>query len=218
MILSELGRGERLEVTPNRLIVAGYTGRDEAAVAEHIAELAAIGVPPPPSVPAFYELDPALVTTSDAIDVAGPHTSGEVEPVLIRHDGEYLLAVGSDHTDRDLERVDIADAKAACPKPVGADVISLGAAPDVDWTALTVQSSVDGRPYQRGGVGTLRHPSDLLGRMTRTLGEVSGDFVLFCGTMPLLVGEFVYGQSWRVELTLPDEQRLCHDYRLKSVA
>jgi hypothetical protein len=218
VILCELGSDERRDVTPNRLIVAGYTGRDEAAVAEHIAELAAIGVPPPPSVPAFYELDPTLVTVSDVIEVAGAHTSGEVEPVLIRHDGEYLLAVGSDHTDRDLERVDIADAKAACPKPVGAEVVSLGAAPEIDWDALTVQSSVNGSSYQRGGVGSLRHPADLLQRMTGTLGEVSGDFVLFCGTMPLLVGEFVYGQSWHVELTLPDQQRLIHSYRVKSVA
>lgn len=44
-----------LDVTPERLIVAGYTARDEHAVAEHIAELAAIGVPEPASVPAFYE-------------------------------------------------------------------------------------------------------------------------------------------------------------------
>lgn len=205
--------GERLDVTPRRLIVAGYTGRDEAAVAEHIAELEAIGVPPPPSVPAFYELDPALVTTSSVIDVSSAHTSGEVEPVLIRHDGNFFLTVGSDHTDRELERVDIADAKAACPKPLGENTIRLS---EVDWDSLGAQSTVDGQPYQRGGVDSLRHPADLLDRMTAALGEISDDFVMFCGTMPLLGGEFVYGSAWHVELTLARGRRLTLSYRVRT--
>ena len=33
------------------VIVAGYTARDREAVMHHIDELAAIGIPPPPTVP-----------------------------------------------------------------------------------------------------------------------------------------------------------------------
>jgi Protein of unknown function (DUF2848) len=208
--------GERLEVTPQRLIVAGYTGRDEAAVAEHIAELESIGVPPPPSVPAFYDLDPALLTTSDIVAVAGAHTSGEVEPVLVRHDGRYLLTVGSDHTDRELERTDIGAAKAACPKPVSDKAIPFGSLSEPEWEVMTASSTVDGQPYQRGDVCSLRHPRDIMQRMTATLGQVDGDFVLFCGTMPLLGGEFVYGDDWHVELALPRGLTLSHNYRTRT--
>ncbi|MEO9527100.1 MAG: DUF2848 family protein, partial [Roseibium sp.] len=44
-----------LSCTPDRLIVAGWTGRDRAAVDHHIEELAAIGVPTPSSVPLYYQ-------------------------------------------------------------------------------------------------------------------------------------------------------------------
>jgi Protein of unknown function (DUF2848) len=216
MRLQVAGTGEELAVTPERLIVAGYTGRDEVAVAEHIAELAAIGVPRPPTVPAFYDLDPALLTTADVIDVGGASTSGEVEPVLIRHAGRYFLTVGSDHTDRDLERSDIAASKAACPKPLAGTVVEIGAAlSGTDWDELLADSTVDDVPYQEGSVATLRHPADLLARMTEAVGEVPGSLVLFCGTMPLLGGEFRYGSRWRVRLWLPGDTVLSHAYETK---
>ncbi|WP_271219002.1 DUF2848 family protein [Streptosporangium carneum] len=216
MILNVSGSNERLAVSPERLIVAGYTARDEAAVAEHIAELEAIGVPRPSSVPAFYDLDPGLLTTDGVIEVRGPSTSGEVEPVLVRHGGRYFLGVGSDHTDRDLERADIAASKAACPKPVGDTVVEIGAGMStLNWDGLTALSSVDGRTYQAGPVATLRHPADLLERMTAAVGEVSGDLVLFCGTMPLLRGEFTYGGHWRMRLELPAGTVLAHAYETK---
>jgi len=59
------------QVSPERHVAAGYTAKDEEAVAEHIAELARIGVPPPASVPAFYRLDPVLLTTEAVVEVAG---------------------------------------------------------------------------------------------------------------------------------------------------
>ncbi|MFI6501397.1 DUF2848 family protein [Nonomuraea typhae] len=204
---------EELVISPERLIVAGYTAKDERAVAEHIAELARIGVPPPPSVPAFYELDPRLLTTEALIDVSGPSTSGEVEPVVIRHRGRHFLAVGSDHTDRDLERADIAASKAACPKPIGDRVVEIGAdLAALDWDRLAADSAVDGRPYQGGSIAALRHPAELM----RLLGGVAGDLVLFCGTLPLLNATFVYGASWQMSLAFPGGPTLTHAYENKQ--
>ncbi|MFJ7217673.1 DUF2848 family protein [Amycolatopsis sp. NPDC098790] len=211
--LTVAGSGKRLPVRPEKLIVAGYTARDEAAVARHIEELAAIGVPPPPAVPMFYDLDPALLSTDTTVPVGGKATSGEVEPVLIRHDGTYYLGVGSDHTDRELERDDIAASKAACPKPVGGAVVELGPAPVFpDWDQAQATSEVDGRPYQAGAVSSLRHPAELLERMTATIGDIAGDFVLFCGTLALIGGEFVHGDEWSLSLTLPAAAPLTHTY------
>jgi hypothetical protein len=209
--------GGQVSLTPEKLIVAGYTARDEESVRAHIAELADIGVPPPTSVPAYYDLDPALVTSARVVDIDGTSTSGEVEPVIIRADGRYYLGVGSDHTDRDLERTDIVAAKAACPKPVGDTVVRIGAdLSELSWDPLRAESAVDDRPYQQSSVATLRHPQELIERMTVEIGEVAGDLVLFCGTFPLLGGEFVFGDRWELHLTLPDGQVLTHVYETRQ--
>jgi 4-hydroxyphenylacetate 3-monooxygenase len=208
---------ETLDITPARLIIAGYTGRDEAAVAAHIAELAEIGVPPPPSVPAFYELDPALLTTGPAVGVGGASTSGEVEPVVVRHHGRHYLAIGSDHTDREIEKTGIAESKAACPKPLGEYVLPLpGNLAQFDWDAVLAESEVDGQPYQRGTLAALREPGELLSRLAAAVPDADADLVLFCGTLPLLAGRFAFGQAWKLRLTLGDGTVLDHAYETKQ--
>jgi 4-hydroxyphenylacetate 3-monooxygenase len=215
----DVAGGGQVSLTPEKLIVAGYTARDEESARAHIAELAEIGVPPPASVPAYYDLDPALVTSEPVVEVDGTSTSGEVEPVIIRAHGRYFLGVGSDHTDRDLERTDIATSKAACPKPVGGTVVEIGAdLSELDWDSLRAESVVDDRPYQKGSVATLRHPQELIERMTVEIGEVAGDLVLFCGTFALLGGEFVFGARWGLSLSLPDGRTLAHAYETRQTS
>ena len=114
--------GERVEVEPQRLVIAGWTGRDRAAIEHHIAELAALGVPPPSAVPLYYRAGAALLTQATTIEVLGADSSGEVEPVLVRMRGRWWLTVGSDHTDRDAERAGVALSKQLCPKPIAARV------------------------------------------------------------------------------------------------
>jgi hypothetical protein len=211
------GTGKTLSVHPDRLIVAGYTGSDADAVAEHIAELAAIGVPPPATVPAFYDLDPGLLTTDGMVEVAGTDTSGEVEPVIIRQGDQFFLGVGSDHTDRLLERDSIAESKRVCPKPLGSTVVELPSdLTELDWDALRAESDVDGEPYQRGSLSALRTPADVLDRLATAIPDVSGDLVLFGGTLPLLTGGFRYGRRWLLRLELPDGSTLTHDYETKN--
>src|SRR3569833_3886296 len=103
-LLHVRGSREQIVVAPDRLIVAVYTARDTAAVEHHIAEGAAIGVPRPATVPAFYDLDAALLTTAGVVEVDGPTTSGEVEPVVIRRGGRFYLGDGSARTAGGQER------------------------------------------------------------------------------------------------------------------
>ena len=200
------GTGETVAVADFDLVVAGYTGRDEAAVKHHIDELAAIGVPPPDSVPAFYELDAALATQAAAISVDGTNTSGEVEPVLVRAGGKLYLSVGSDHTDRDIETSSVKDSKAACPKPLGTTVIPVD---DPDWDAIIAESTVDGVRYQYGPLSALRIPTDVLALLDR---PAERDLVMFCGTLTLLDGKFVPGKAWTLSLALPGGPELTHAY------
>ncbi|MHA4854555.1 DUF2848 family protein [Rhodococcus sp. MSC1_016] len=214
LVLHPVGSSDQLDMTGFRSIVAGYTGRDEAQVRHHIDELAAIGVAPPPQVPMFYPMPEAAVTTAATAPVGGDNTSGEIEPVLIRHRGKNYLGVGSDHTDRTLETVDIGESKQACPKPMGSDVIEIGDWSTFDWDKCYARSWVDGVLYQSGGLVGLRRPEDLLKILADRLDNFddSSDFVCFAGTLPLLDGTFVPGTQWELELTLPDGQSLRHTY------
>jgi hypothetical protein len=186
------------------LLVIGYAGRDEAAVRHHIDELAAIGIAPPPQVPMVYHLAADLLTTARHLQTPGPRTSGEVEPVLVRAAGVWHLAVGSDHTDRELEAVDVRDSKAACPKPVSGTALRLDVNPatgglDQAWDAIGVASWIDGDPYQGGTLSALRVPSDLVARATAEVPV--GDLVVFCGTVPLLDGSFRYGETFAASMS-----------------
>src|ERR1700742_278071 len=92
-------------------VVAGWTGRDTAAVEKHIRELEAIGVKRPKSTPIFYRNAASLLSTADTIEVLGEHSSGEIEFVLHAIGGELFIGVGSDHTDRKAETLNVSLSK-----------------------------------------------------------------------------------------------------------
>jgi 4-hydroxyphenylacetate 3-monooxygenase len=205
--------GEPIAFRPRALVVAGFTGRDRAAVAEHLAELAQLGVAEPAEIPAFYRLPVELVTAADSITVAGAQTSGEVEPVLFCHDGRLYVGVGSDHTARDLEGVDIARSKAACPKVVGTDVIEYGdAVAHWDRLALRAWTGREGEPYQDGHAGELLPIPELLELMEARGEALQDGTVVFLGTLSLLAHSFVYSDRWAFEMALPDGTTLTCSY------
>lgn len=208
--------GEELPIDDFDLVVAGYTGRDEADVRAHIEELAAIGVPEPDSVPAFYPMGPELATQDPAITVGGSYTSGEVEPLLIRHAGRLFLGVASDHTDRDLERDSVARSKEVCPKPLSTTVVELprGGA-GFDWDAVHAECVVDGVVYQRGTLEALRVPTEVLALRDAAV-PAERSLVMLCGTLPLLDGAFVAGTSWKLRLKLPDGAEISHAYTVRT--
>src|SRR5258707_4681598 len=111
---------DQVSMTPETLTVAGWTGRDEAALIHHIEELAAIGVPRPSSVPVFYRNAVTNVVQTDRLEVLGPDTSGEVEPVVVALEDGLWIGLGSDHTDRKAETMGIALSKQLCGKVMGA--------------------------------------------------------------------------------------------------
>src|SRR5712671_5765789 len=77
------GAPRRIEITT--LVIAGWTGRDKAAVEHHIAELAAIGVKRPRSTPCFYRLGANLLTAAPEVEVVGEDSSGEGSSCLLRN-------------------------------------------------------------------------------------------------------------------------------------
>lgn len=170
-----------------RLVIAGWAGRDARAVARHIEELAALGVPRPPGVPVFYRVSAGNLTQSHHLQVLGDATSGEVEPILIATANGLWLGIGSDHTDRAMETSSVAAAKQICGKVVGSDLWRL-ADVEAHWDRIAMRSfvTIEGERilYQDGTLAELRPPADLLARH----GGITAGTLLFCGTIGAIGG------------------------------
>lgn len=179
------GRCE-VDVPVREVIIAGMTGRDEDAVRHHIDELARLGVTPPSTIPIYYRVSASLLTRDQRVQVLGPDTSGEVEAVLVGSNEGMLVAVGSDHTDRKAEADSIAISKQLCPKPISVDAWRYAdVAAHWDDIHLVSDRALAGRwePYQRGTLGQIRPPQDLIGDVFPGLGELPAGVVMFTGTI-----------------------------------
>jgi hypothetical protein len=204
-----------------RLIVAGWTGRDKVAVERHIAELAAIGVKPPRSVPCFYRLGANLLTAAEELEVIGEDSSGEVEFVLVSATDGLYVGVGSDHTDRKVEAYGVAVAKQMCPKAIGPELWRF-ADVEAHWDALQLRSHVvrGGQRvlYQEGSVAKLLSPFDLVARLPDSPGNLPPGTAMFCGTLPVL-GKIGGGERFEIELIDPVKKRsLKHEYTTRNLA
>ena len=187
------------------LVIAGWAGRDAAAVEHHIAELEAIGVKRPATIPCYYPLAPALLTTETVLSVPRADSSGEVECVLLAAtDGTMYVGIGSDHTDRVAEAYDVTVSKQMCAKPVSATLWRFDDVAD-HWDSLEMRCwrSQDGirTKYQEGTTASLRDPRHLIeaytGKTTLPVGTA-----MFCGTQAV-IGQLGHGDKFEMELHDP---------------
>jgi Protein of unknown function (DUF2848) len=202
-----------------QLVIAGWTGRDAAALEKHIRELEAIGVKRPKTTPIFYRVSASLLTTDDAIEVLGDQSSGEAECVAYCFaDGTYV-GVGSDHTDRKAEAVGVSLSKQMCAKPVSREVWRLE---DVaaHWDKLVLRSyvGVDAgrRLYQEGSVAAMRPPGGLF-RLYCGQDRLPDGTAMFCGTLAVH-GGITPSEIFEMELEDPVLRRkITHSYRVKAL-
>lgn len=212
--------GGALALDIERLIIAGWTGRDMEAVQHHIDELKAIGVKPPASVPTFYPLAAQLLTTDDVLEVPRDDSSGETEFVLLQDTDALYVGIGSDHTDRKVEAYDVTVSKQMCAKPMSRDVWRFDEVAD-HWDVLEMRCwrVRDGQRalYQEGKVTRLLDPRDLIERLTGE-SQLPPGTAMFCGTQAV-IGEMGHGESFEVELHDPVLNRsLRHAYRVETLA
>lgn len=211
---------ETLDIEIRELIIAGWAGREQAAIEEHIEELKAIGVTPPSATPLFYRVAPNQLTTANTIQVLGGASSGEVEVVLIGTPQGTLVGIGSDHTDREAEAWSVAHSKQVCAKPVGENVWHLEDVID-HWDELQMASyaTFDGEEtlYQEGGVTGLLHPADLLRRFGFEEPRLAPGQAMLCGTLPV-IGDVSAADTFRMLLTDPVTGReLEHRYTVERM-
>jgi len=208
-------------VQVDKLIMAGYTGRNRAAVQAHIDDLAAHGIPAPKRVPTLFACTPELLTTADEITVLSDATSGEAEFVLFTDQGELLIGVGSDHTDRQLEMTDIPRAKQLCSKTVSREVWRLADVAD-HWDELILRSWIgDDGPevlYQEGRLAAMMTPADILQYVRDSLREPLGRAAVYSGTLPVLDGHFRPSPTFTVHLEDPRRGRTLRcAYRVRTL-
>jgi hypothetical protein len=204
----------------NQLVIAGWTGRDREAVEHHVAELEAIGVRRPTTIPCFYRLGASLLTTASEIEVVGDASSGEVEFVLVSAADGLYVGVGSDHTDRKVETYGVTVSKQMCPKPICPELWRL-ADLEPHWDRLLLRSQVtcDGATtlYQEGPVTRMLAPRDLMAIFPDSPGRLPPGTVMFCGTLPVN-GGIRGGDLFAIELRdLVRGRSLAHEYRVRSL-
>ena len=188
------------------VILCGYTGRDQSAVRRHIEELKKEGIEPPSSVPTFYPKPPQGMALEGDIQVESHKTSGEVEYVLLVDGSRIYVAVGSDHTDRELERIDILKSKQVSPAILSRNLWNYEEIKD-NWDRIEIRSWVlrEGKRtlYQDSTLGTILPPEELIRSVQeRVKGSLKG-IAIFSGTPPLVTEKIVFTDRFEGELLDP---------------
>ena len=217
---------DRITFEAQALIMAGWAGRDQAAVEQHMAELGALGVPPPSRTPLFYRMDPALLSTASAIDVLGENTSGELETVLVALADGLWVGLGSDHTDRAMEAHGVAISKQLCRKPM-TPVLWRFEEVAGHWDDLLLRAHIveDGRRtlYMAAALATVLPPDNLIEGYRCSIGlaregELPAGTVLFMGALNAIGG---IRPARQFEMVLEDPvlgRSLRHAYQARPLA
>ena len=209
---------QALKVDLDQLVIAGWAGRDRAAIEHHIEELAAIGVPRPSTVPLYYRVAASLVTQAGRIQALGTESSGEVETFVFSAGGEMYVSLASDHTDRKLETIGVAISKQVCAKPVARTAWRFSEVAG-HWDEMIIRSYIEESGarvlYQEGPLASLRPPLELIAGFTggvETLPEGTG---MICGTVGA-IGGIRPAPSFAMELFDPVLGRTIeHAYRIE---
>lgn len=186
-------------------VAAGYTGRDQVSVHEHIEELKKLGVATPYKIPALYWISPNRLTQKSEIQVVGEQTSPEVEFFIAADsDGSFYVTIASDHTDRELEAVSVSKSKQICDKVLG-DRFWLVDDVANHWNQIKISSRVRHRgkwiEYQAGTLEKILHYTDLL-KLIKNDDPGKTFPGLLSGTLPIIGGETLYASA--CEITMQD--------------
>jgi len=203
------------------VVLCGYTGRNQEAVKKHIEELRKEGIEPPPSVPMYYPKPPRGIEKTGVIDVQGSETSGEIEYVLIIDKDGIYVGLGSDHTDREMERLDILKSKQVCPAVVSQEMWNYDDVKD-HWDNIEIRSWVtkagERTLYQESTISTILLPEDLIDLVGKRVSGSLDGMVILSGTPPILTGEMIFADRFEGELYDPIlKRKITIDYSIKTI-
>ncbi|HLR69324.1 DUF2848 family protein [Virgibacillus alimentarius] len=215
--LNVQGKNKTIDVDVHHVFNAGYAGSDQEKVQEHIDELAKLGVPTPTTTPILFPVSDYVVSTTKHIQVQHEETSGEIEYVLIWHNNELYVTVGSDHTDRKLETFSVPMSKQAYPNVIAEDVWKYE---DVKnhWDQLEficwVTSGNEKKIYQQGTCADLLNPEQWEENFSKLNVEEDGN-LFFSATINTEDNTLAFADKYEFELRDPVLHRsIKHQYEV----
>ena len=211
--LVEAGTTRRAELNLKRCYNLGSATRKPETAVAHQEEVKSIGIAIAFDIPAprIYPLGAEIVSTTDTITVQGDKTSGEVEIVIVVTDDIYV-GVGSDHTDRALERTSIVWSKQACANVLAPKLWRWSDVKD-RWDTFAMRSWVDGRLYQECLTEAFMSPETMLAVLKeRVIALPARDFCVFGGTIVALDKTIGFGRRWEIEMAQPGGDSIRHGY------
>lgn len=193
-----------LSFTYNKVVNAGFTGKNQKEVQHHLQELAAKGISVPSSTPTLYPVVPQAMSTENSMEVFGEETSGELEYVLlVVNRDEIYVGIGSDHTDRNLEEFHIPRSKQICPNILSEKVWLLEEIEN-HWDDLQMKCTVTKKGekilYQQGALGLLLNPAELLDFVGKQINSPLENLIIYSGTLKMETDDFVFAEKFSAEL------------------
>jgi hypothetical protein len=214
---------EKRTLPLRQVVIAGWTGRDAAALNKHIAELKGLGIAPPTKVPCFFRTSVNVVTTQPDLQYLGSDSSGEVEFFLFSQPDGLWVGVASEHTDRKVESYSIPVSKQLCQKAVAPELWRYeDVAPHWDRLILRAHIVENGgrKLYQEGPLADIRPPEELIATYAKVTGgaaRLAPGTLMFGGTFSA-IGGVRPAAEFQMELEDPVRRRsLKHAYRIHTL-
>ncbi len=206
-LIIEGTRPQKLAFDVKKMINAGLSNRDQAGVRRHLDEAAKEGIKYIfEQTPAYLPKVKDRITTGDIIEVLpNSKSSGEAEPVvLVSDNNEIYIAVGSDHSDRELEKYDMILSKHIYPNVMSKRVWRFA---DVKghWDDIILRGWVidaDGKRqlYQENKVGEFMGVEQFLDEVRKYFQIDLNGLVMFMGTFPTLGGKLIITPGFEAQL------------------
>lgn len=198
--------GDVVNVDVVHVLNGGFSGRTQEAVRAHIEELLLLGVPAPTVTPIMFPISPYLAQQTSKVWVPHGKTSGEVEwGLIVANDGELLLTLACDHTDRALEVHGIGWSKNASPDVLASAAWKLS---EVEGHLDTLQlkawvtNSGKEEEIQSATLAELLPPTYWID-VLRKRNLLSPGTILISGTVNMHEGVNQFADAWRAELIDP---------------
>jgi len=206
-----------------KMVNMGRTSRNPEDIIKHLEELKAEGITVSSDIPSYNPKIKDRITTDNKIQVLpNSKTSGEVEYVLLfTSDKDFYITVGSDHTDRELEKSDVVLSKQICLNVIP-NMVWLYEDVKDQWDEIVMKAWVkengERKLYQEGSLGSMLRPEELIKKVReRVKGDLTGA-VIFSGTFPIIGGKVNYEPYFEVELIDEAKGRtLRHTYSAEPI-
>ena len=222
-LILDSDKTEKISFKVRKMINLGRTSRNPEDIMKHLEELKKAGIKVSPGIPSYNPKVNDRITTGNKIEVLpNSKTSGEVEYVLLfTSNNSFYVTVGSDHTDRELEKQNVVLSKQICLNVISPKIWRYEDVKD-HWDNLIMRAWIknDGKRqlYQEGKLGEMLRPEEVIEKVgLRVSGDLTGA-VVYSGTFPIIGGKLNFSPYFEFELI--DEKRgksIRHSYNAEPI-